>query len=85
MSKLRIALVAEGPTDYEVIQAALSALLVGALALQDAKPDGYTISQMHMGVLRQPLLVEDVQIQNNLLLTIGYTLIQQRPVAEASE
>ncbi len=36
-------------------------------------------------VLRQPLLVEDVQIQNNLLLTIGYTLIQQRPVAEASE
>jgi len=30
--------------------------VLGALALQDAKPDGYTISQMHMGVLRQPLL-----------------------------
>src|SRR5204862_7733762 len=26
------------------------------MALQDAKPDGYTISQMHMSVLRQPLL-----------------------------
>jgi tripartite-type tricarboxylate transporter receptor subunit TctC len=30
--------------------------VLGAMALQDAKPDGYTISQMHMGVLRQPLL-----------------------------
>lgn len=30
--------------------------VLGALALQEAKPDGYTISQMHMGVLRQPLL-----------------------------
>ncbi len=30
--------------------------VLGALALQDAKPDGYTISQMHMSVLRQPLL-----------------------------
>ena len=30
--------------------------IMGALALQDAKPDGYTISQMHMSVLRQPLL-----------------------------
>ena len=30
--------------------------VLGALALQDAKPDGYTICQMHMGMLRQPLL-----------------------------
>jgi tripartite-type tricarboxylate transporter receptor subunit TctC len=30
--------------------------ILGALALQEAKPDGYTISQMHMSVLRQPLL-----------------------------
>jgi tripartite-type tricarboxylate transporter receptor subunit TctC len=30
--------------------------IMGALALQEAKPDGYTISQMHMSVLRQPLL-----------------------------
>ncbi len=30
--------------------------VMGAIALKDAKPDGYTISQMHMGVLRQPLL-----------------------------
>ena len=26
------------------------------MALQDAKPDGYTICQMHMSVLRQPML-----------------------------
>ncbi len=30
--------------------------IMGAMALQDAKPDGYVISQMHMSVLRQPLL-----------------------------
>ena len=30
--------------------------ILGAMALQDAKPDGYIISQMHMSVLRQPLL-----------------------------
>jgi tripartite-type tricarboxylate transporter receptor subunit TctC len=30
--------------------------ILGAMALQEAKPDGYTISQMHMSVLRQPLL-----------------------------
>ena len=30
--------------------------ILGAIALQDAKPDGYVISQMHMSVLRQPLL-----------------------------
>jgi len=30
--------------------------IMGALALQEAKPDGYTISQMHMSVLRQPML-----------------------------
>ncbi len=30
--------------------------ILGAMALQAEKPDGYTISQMHMSVLRQPLL-----------------------------
>jgi tripartite-type tricarboxylate transporter receptor subunit TctC len=30
--------------------------ILGAMALQEAKPDGYVISQMHMSVLRQPLL-----------------------------
>jgi tripartite-type tricarboxylate transporter receptor subunit TctC len=30
--------------------------VMGAMALQDAEPDGYVISQMHMSVLRQPLL-----------------------------
>lgn len=30
--------------------------VLGAIALQDAKPDGYAISQMHLSVLRQPLL-----------------------------
>src|SRR5262245_49364901 len=30
--------------------------VLGAIALQDAKPDGYVISQMHLSVLRQPLL-----------------------------
>jgi tripartite-type tricarboxylate transporter receptor subunit TctC len=30
--------------------------VLGAIALKDSKPDGYTISQMHMSVLRQPLL-----------------------------
>ncbi|UYN93154.1 MAG: tripartite tricarboxylate transporter substrate binding protein [Enhydrobacter sp.] len=30
--------------------------VLGAIALKEAKPDGYTISQMHMSVLRQPLL-----------------------------
>lgn len=30
--------------------------IMGAMALQEAKPDGYVISQMHMSVLRQPLL-----------------------------
>jgi len=30
--------------------------VLGAIALQEAKPDGYMISQMHMSVLRQPLL-----------------------------
>ncbi|MEM1347739.1 MAG: hypothetical protein AAGI01_04220 [Myxococcota bacterium] len=36
-------------------------------------------------VLRQPLLVDGPQVQNNLLLTFGYTLIEAKPVAEASE
>jgi tripartite-type tricarboxylate transporter receptor subunit TctC len=30
--------------------------VLGAIALQEAKPDGYVVSQMHMSVLRQPLL-----------------------------
>lgn len=30
--------------------------VLGAMALQNEKPDGYTVSQMHMSVLRQPLL-----------------------------
>jgi tripartite-type tricarboxylate transporter receptor subunit TctC len=30
--------------------------VLGAIQLQNEKPDGYTISQMHMSVLRQPLL-----------------------------
>jgi tripartite-type tricarboxylate transporter receptor subunit TctC len=30
--------------------------VLGAVALQNEKPDGYVISQMHMSVLRQPLL-----------------------------
>lgn len=30
--------------------------VLGAIALQEAKPDGYIVSQMHMSVLRQPLL-----------------------------
>ena len=30
--------------------------VLGALALQEAKPDGYTICQMHMSMLRQPML-----------------------------
>jgi tripartite-type tricarboxylate transporter receptor subunit TctC len=30
--------------------------ILGAMALQEARPDGYTISQMHVGVVRQMLL-----------------------------
>ena len=30
--------------------------ILGAVALQDARPDGHTISQMHVGVVRQMLL-----------------------------
>ncbi len=30
--------------------------ILGAMALKEAAPDGYTISQMHMGVVRQMLL-----------------------------
>jgi len=36
-------------------------------------------------VLRQPLLVDGPQVQNSLLLTFGYTLIEAKPVPEASE
>ena len=34
--------------------------VLGAMALQNEKPDGYVISQMHMSVLRQPLLNESL-------------------------
>ncbi len=30
--------------------------ILGAMALKDARPDGYTLSQMHLGVIRQMLL-----------------------------
>jgi tripartite-type tricarboxylate transporter receptor subunit TctC len=30
--------------------------ILGAMALQEARPDGYTISQMHVGVVRQMLI-----------------------------
>lgn len=30
--------------------------ILGAMALQEARPDGHTISQMHMGVIRQMLM-----------------------------
>src|SRR5689334_11497952 len=46
--------------------------IMGALALQDAKPDGYTISQMHMSVLRQPLL--NKQLTYNPISDLTYIL-----------
>ena len=36
-------------------------------------------------VIQQPLLVDKVQVQNNLLLTFGYTLIEKKPEAKPSE
>ena len=38
MSELRIALVAEGPTDYEVIQAALKAILPKPFVMVQLQP-----------------------------------------------
>ena len=46
--------------------------VLGALALQDAKPDGYTISQMHMSVLRQPLL--NTQLRYDPIKDLTYIL-----------
>ena len=46
--------------------------IMGALALQEAKPDGYTISQMHMSVLRQPLL--NKQLTYNPISDLTYIL-----------
>jgi tripartite-type tricarboxylate transporter receptor subunit TctC len=46
--------------------------ILGALALQDAKPDGYMISQMHMSVLRQPLL--NKQLTYNPINDLTYIL-----------
>jgi tripartite-type tricarboxylate transporter receptor subunit TctC len=46
--------------------------IMGALALQEAKPDGYTISQMHMSVLRQPLL--NKQLTYNPIDDLTYIL-----------
>ena len=46
--------------------------VLGVLALQDAKPDGYTISQMHMGVLRQPLL--NAQLRYDPIKDLTYIL-----------
>ena len=46
--------------------------VLGAMALQDAKPDGYTISQMHMSVLRQPLL--NPQLRYNPINDLTYIL-----------
>ena len=45
---------------------------MGAMALQEAKPDGYTISQMHMSVLRQPLL--NKQLTYNPINDLTYIL-----------
>jgi tripartite-type tricarboxylate transporter receptor subunit TctC len=46
--------------------------ILGAMALQEAKPDGYTISQMHMSVLRQPLL--NKQLTYNPITDLTYIL-----------
>ena len=46
--------------------------IMGAMALQEAKPDCYTISQMHMSVLRQPLL--NKQLTYNPINDLTYIL-----------
>ena len=46
--------------------------MLGAIALQDAKPDGYVISQMHMSVLRQPLL--NPQLKYDPIKDLTYVL-----------
>ncbi|MBI2742032.1 MAG: tripartite tricarboxylate transporter substrate binding protein [Rhodospirillales bacterium] len=46
--------------------------ILGAMALQEARPDGYTISQMHMSVLRQPLL--NKQLTYNPVTDLTYIL-----------
>ena len=49
MSDLRIALVAEGPTDYEVIQASLKAILPRSFVLTQLQPEATTQPQMGAG------------------------------------
>jgi tripartite-type tricarboxylate transporter receptor subunit TctC len=46
--------------------------IMGAIALQEARPDGYTVSQMHMSVLRQPLL--NKQLTYNPINDLTYIL-----------
>jgi tripartite-type tricarboxylate transporter receptor subunit TctC len=46
--------------------------VLGAIALQAEKPDGYTISQMHMSVLRQPLL--NKSLTYNPITDLSYIL-----------
>jgi len=46
--------------------------VMGAMALQNEKPDGYVISQMHMGVLRQPLL--NTSLTYNPITDLTYIL-----------
>ena len=46
--------------------------VLGAMALQNEKPDGYTVSQMHMSVLRQPLL--NKQLTYNPIDDLTYIL-----------
>jgi tripartite-type tricarboxylate transporter receptor subunit TctC len=38
--------------------------ILGAMALQEARPDGHTISQMHVGVVRQMLLNPRLMIRS---------------------
>lgn len=49
MSDLRIALVAEGPTDYELIQASLKAILPRSFVLTQLQPEATTQPQMGTG------------------------------------
>ena len=46
--------------------------VLGAIALQSEKPDGYVISQMHMSVLRQPLL--NKSLTYNPITDLSYIL-----------
>jgi len=50
--------------------------VLGAMALQNEKPDGYVISQMHMSVLPQPLLNKSLTYNpiTDLLQVTGYVM-----------